>query len=197
MSLPTFFGLNAVTRALMAQQAAVDTVNQNISNASTPGYSEQTAEISASDPYTVTAFDRPSLAGQIGTGSQVIAVNRAVDEMLNAQIRTSTQSTGQLDTMDDLYTQIQGIINDPSNQGVNTAATNFFNAVHDLSNSPEDAGARTSLQQAGATLSGTISTAYQQLTSLQQSLNGKVQSIVTDINSTIQQIAQLNSQISE
>src|SRR5581483_7252145 len=97
--LPTFFGLNAVTRALMAQQEAIDVVNQNISNASTPGYSRQAPVVTAFDPYTAPAFDRPSLAGQIGTGAIVSKVTRYVDEMLNAQIRSGTQSQGQLQTM--------------------------------------------------------------------------------------------------
>ena len=67
--LPTFFGLNTVTRALLAQQEAVDVVNQNISNSNTPGYSLQDPVLQATDPYTATAFNRPSLAGQLGTGS--------------------------------------------------------------------------------------------------------------------------------
>ena len=43
--LPTFFGLNTVTRALIAQQQAVDVLNHNIANAATPGYSRQRANL--------------------------------------------------------------------------------------------------------------------------------------------------------
>src|SRR5712692_10397843 len=139
--------MNAVTRALMAQQEAVNVVNQNISNASTPGYSRQQAIITAFDPYTVPAFDRPSMAGQLGTGSLVSKINRFVDEMLNTQIRNGTQSQGQFRTMDDLYSQIQGIFNDPSNQAINTASTNFYNAIHAVANNPESADARSAMQQ--------------------------------------------------
>jgi flagellar hook-associated protein FlgK len=195
--LPTFFGLDSVVRALMAQQEAVDVVNQNISNASTPGYSEQSPVVTAFDPYTNPAFDRPVLNGQLGTGSVVTSVKRAVDEMLNAQIRTGNQSTGQLQAMNDLYTQIQAIFDDPSNEAINTAATDFFNAVHDLANQPEATDARTSLQQQGVTLATAIGYRYNQLTALQSTLNTKVQTIVADINNTTQQIALLNNQIAE
>ena len=85
--LPTFFGLNTVTRALLAQQEAVDVLNQNIANVGTPGYSRQEAQLEATDPYTVVAFNRPSLSGQLGTGSFVPRINRYQDELLNSQIR--------------------------------------------------------------------------------------------------------------
>ncbi len=195
--LPTFFGLNTVVRALMAQQEAVNVVNQNISNASTPGYSRQVAEISAFDPYTAVAFDRPSLPGQIGTGALVTKINRMQDELLNAQIRQQNQISNQNSTMNDVYTQIQAIYNDSTTTGVNQAATAFFNAVHDLSNNPESIPAREAMQQQGQTLSSAITADYAQLTSLQLDMNTKVQTIVADINTTTQQIATLNTQIAQ
>ena len=195
--LPTFFGLNTVTRALLAQQEAVDVVNQNIANASTPGYSRQQAILTATDPYTSVAFDRPSLPGQLGTGATVSKIKRFQDELLNTQIRAQNQTTGQYEAMDDLYTQVQAIYNDPSTLAVNQASTNFFNAVHDLSNNPESVPAREALQQQGQTLSAAIGTDYQQLTTLQGDLNTKVGTIVADVNTTIQQIASLNTQIAQ
>ncbi|MGH2366519.1 MAG: flagellar hook-associated protein FlgK, partial [Chloroflexota bacterium] len=195
--LPTFFGLNTVTRALLAQQEAVDVVNQNIANASTPGYSRQQAILTATDPYTSVAFDRPSLPGQLGTGATVSKIKRFQDELLNTQIRAQNQTTGQYEAMDDLYTQVQAIYNDPSTLAVNQASTNFFNAVHDLSNNPESVPAREALQQQGQTLSAAIGTDYQQLTTLQGDLNAQVGTIVADVNTTIQQIASLNTQIAQ
>src|SRR5581483_5366886 len=195
--LPSFFGLNTVTRALMTQQEAIDVVNQNISNASTPGYSRQSAVITATDPYTAPAFDHPTFSGQIGTGAQVTKIDRFQDELLNSQIRVGSQSVGQLQVLDDLYTQIQAIYNDPSNVAINSAATDFFNAVHDMSNDPESMAARQSLQEQGQNLASAISSRYQALTQVQSDMNTKVQSIVSDINSTISQIANLNLQITQ
>src|SRR5579884_553437 len=195
--LPTFFGLNTVTRALLAQQEAVDVLNQNIANVQTPGYSRQDAQLEATDPYTDVAFNRPSLAGQLGTGSFVARINRFQDELLNSQIRYTNQSVGQLQVMDDHYTQIQAIYNDPSNVALNSAASTFFNSIHDLTNNPESDSARQLVQQNGATLAHAISTRYQQLITLQQDLNTKTLAIVRDINSIVRQIAGLNNHIAE
>jgi flagellar hook-associated protein FlgK len=195
--LPTFFGLNTVTRALLAQQEAVNVVNQNISNVNTPGYSRQDAVFNATDAYTLVAFNRPSLAGQIGTGSTVTTINRFQDELLNSQIRFTNQSVGQYQVMDDQFTQIQAIYNDPSNVALNSAASTFFDSVHGLSNTPEDSAARQLVEQTGATLTHAISTRYSQLTTLQSDLNTKVQAIVTEINNKITQIAALNNGIAQ
>jgi len=195
--LPTFFGLNTVTRALLAQQEAIDVLNQNVSNANTQGYSRQTAVIQATDPYTAVAFDRPSLSGQLGQGASVTTINRAQDELLNSQIRFTNQSVGQLQVMNDAYTQIQAIYNDPSNVAINSAASNFFNSIHDLTNTPEDDSARQLVQQNGSTLANAISTRFQQLTTLQSDLNTKVSTIVRDINNDINQIATMNHAIAE
>lgn len=195
--LPTFFGLNTVTRALLAQQEAIDVLNQNVANVNTPGYSRQDAELQATDPYTVVAFNRPSLNGQLGTGAYVPVINRFQDELINSQIRYTNQSVGKLQQMDDSYTQIQAIYNDPSNVAVNSAASNFFNSIHDLTNTPESDASRQLVQQSGSTLAHAISTRYQQLTTLQGDLNTKVGSIVTDVNNYIRQIATLNHSIAE
>src|SRR5205814_663519 len=66
-----------------------------------------------------------------------------------------------------------------------------------LANQPEATDARESLQQQGVTLASAIAFRYNQLTSLQSDLNGKVQTIVADINSTIRQIGLLNNQIAQ
>src|SRR5436309_3567390 len=128
--LPSFFGLNTVTRALLAQQEAVDVVNQNISYAVFCLKKKKDAIITATDPYTAPAFHHPTFSVQIGTGAMVSKIDRFQDELLNSQIRSTSQSVGQLETMDDLYTQIQAIYNDPSNVAINSSATSFFNAVH-------------------------------------------------------------------
>ena len=98
---------------------------------------------------------------------------RYQDELLNSQIRFTSQSVGQLQVMDDHYTQIQAIYNDPSNIALNSASSTFFNSIHDLSNNPESDSARQLVQQNGATLAHAVSTRYSQLTTLQMDLNSK------------------------
>ena len=63
----TFGGIETSLRALRAQQLALEVTGHNISNANTPGYSRQVADMSATDPYSVPTMNRLIISGQIGT----------------------------------------------------------------------------------------------------------------------------------
>ena len=62
----TFSGISIALRALQAQQASLDVTSHNVANANTPGFSRQTAVLSA------LAGPAPMLSGvsngQYGTG---------------------------------------------------------------------------------------------------------------------------------
>ena len=67
----TMIGYSIGLSALTASQEAIDVAGQNISNANTPGYHRQTADLRASQP---TLEDNLS----IGTGVTVTDISRAL-----------------------------------------------------------------------------------------------------------------------
>jgi flagellar hook-associated protein 1 FlgK len=89
----TFGGLEVGLRALRAHQLALEVTGHNIANADTPGYSRQVANLTATRPYTIPSFQRPTTAGQIGTGVVVEDILRMRDEFVDVQIRK--ESTNQ------------------------------------------------------------------------------------------------------
>ena len=48
----TFLGINTAMSSLQAQQAALNTLSNNIANANTPGYKRQRAILSEGNPLT-------------------------------------------------------------------------------------------------------------------------------------------------
>ena len=60
MAISTFMGLETSLRGLLAQQQALDVTSHNIANASTTGYSRQTAVLVAS-PWASTIWSRRRL----------------------------------------------------------------------------------------------------------------------------------------
>src|SRR5438105_858210 len=103
----TFAGLAMSLRALMAQQAALDTTNQNIANASTPGYSRQVADITAFDPYTTPAYNSPAGPGQFGTGSLVDGIDRVRDQFIDTQWRIENQTLGDAQIQQGVLQRVQ------------------------------------------------------------------------------------------
>jgi hypothetical protein len=72
------------SRAMQAQMTGVDVTGQNLANVSTPGYTRQTVDIQTSP-------DISTSIGQEGTGANVVAIQRAVNTLLNSQIVTQSK----------------------------------------------------------------------------------------------------------
>ena len=79
----TFHGLEVAKRALFAQQTALSTTGQNISNANTEGYSRQRAEMVSGRPLYSPSTSNPNPAVQVGTGVEVKEVVRIRDQFLD------------------------------------------------------------------------------------------------------------------
>lgn len=187
--------LNTANSTLQADQTVIETIDHNVANANSPGYTLQTANLVAAPPYTVPSMMRATGPGQIGAGVQVNGIDRSRDALLDNQYRYQNQYAGQYATLNTQYTQIQGILNEPSPTGLSANMNKFFSSWQALGDDPTNAGARASLQQAGVTLASNFNSDAQQLTQAQQQADAAVTTAVTNINNVATQIANLNSQI--
>lgn len=190
-----FFGLDIATRALRTQQTLVDVTNQNIANANTPGYSRQSATVTASAAYPIPVFSQTGV-GQLGTGVQVTAVTRARDTFVDSQMRTQLSSQGRWTARQTALTQLEATVNEPSSTGLSSMLTKYFQGWQNVANSPSDASARASLVQQGQSLTDTFNNLSKQFTQQQSDLDNQVGLTVSNINDYAQQIANINKQIS-
>lgn len=187
--------LNTANLALQADQIVIATIDHNVANAQSEGYSQQTAHLVTTPPYTVPSMMRPTGPGQIGSGVQVQSITRSRDALLDAQFRYQNQYAGQWTTLDNMYTQLQGVLTEPSTTGLNSKLSNFFNSWHALSDDPTNTGARASVQQSGIALASTLNSDAQQLAQSKSVADAQVGAAVTTINNNLTQIANLNGQI--
>ena len=74
----------------MANQVQINTAGHNISNANTEGYSRQRVHIKEFDPLYRPDLERAEVAGQIGQGTDVQAIKRVRDELLDTRIVAQT-----------------------------------------------------------------------------------------------------------
>ncbi|HKD74860.1 MAG TPA: flagellar hook-associated protein FlgK [Ktedonobacterales bacterium] len=190
-----FMALNTANSGLQADQASIETIDHNVSNANTPGYSQQTAHLVASPAYTAPSLMRAAGPGQFGTGVTVQNVIRARDSLLDGQYRYQNQLAGQWSTLDTQYTQVQGILQEPSTTGLNAKLTAFWNNWQQLADDPTNIGARAGLQQSAIALTTTFNNDAQQLTEAQQTADNAVTNAVNTVNNLTTQIANLNGQI--
>ncbi len=174
--------------ALNAAQAGLATTQNNIANASTPGYNrEVTVQVAAPAQNTGSGF--------VGQGVEVTTVQRMYNQYLSNQ---ANQLQGQSSQLNTYYSQIQQINNmlaDPTS-GVQPALQNFFNAVNGVASLPQSMPARQSMVSTAQSLSSTFQSLSQQLTNISAGVNGQITTGVNTINAFAQQIAALNQSIS-
>lgn len=191
----SFFGLDTALRGLTADQVALDTINHNITNANTTGYSRQSVNLQASTPIPVPTMNRDPSAGQLGTGVDITSISRASDPFTNQQLRYESSLQSAASSHQGILTQMESIFNEPSTTGINSQMSQFWNSWQALSNNPADMGARSNVRQQGQTLAGTVQQVYSQLSQLQGSLDQQVGTLTTQVNQISAQISNLNSQI--
>lgn len=179
-------GLNIGKSALYAQQSALQIVGNNIANVNTPGYSRQKVKM-------ISGKTNP--IGQMSSGVTVEGASRAKDVLIDSILRRETQSLGHYETLKSSLEQIESIFNEPSDTGLSSLMSRFFNAWEDLANNPEDLSARIVLRERGAALTNAINETHFRLSQLQQDIGETLKGKVKEVNNIAQQIANLNQQI--
>ncbi len=177
--------LNMGRQALSAHQRAIAVTSNNISNVNTPGYSRQ-------KPIYETA---PPLNGVFGTGVQIAQVRSVVDTFLQRQIISGQSTLGRFGVEKGLMDRVEGIFNDTSADGIDTAISDFFAAVNDLSSNPSGTAERIVLLERGRSLSQTIRSADAQLKSISRDVDTEIRGRVDEVNVLAEKIADLNKQI--
>ncbi|MBI3968728.1 MAG: flagellar hook-associated protein FlgK [Chloroflexi bacterium] len=190
-----FFGLDLGLRALQANQAAMDVANHNVANANTEGFSRQNVALETTVPYTIPAMNALTGAGQIGTGVVVGSIERARDGFLDLQFRNEVATKQEAQVAQNALEEVEAIFNEPSDSGISALFGEFFRSWGDLANDPSDSSARATVVQKSITLTNAFNRTADQLTKIQNNLDGQVDLAVTDANSLAGQLATLNKQI--
>ncbi len=188
-------GLDIAFRALQAQQQAIDVANHNIANANTPGYSRQVAHFAATPPAAL--INVSGGIGQTGTGVVVTDIERSRSVFTDYQIRGETQSLGQWEKMSESMKQVEVVFNEPSDSGLNDLMSRFWQSWQELTNNPQDAGARRALVEQSDSLAMAFNRNYSQLTAIQQDVDRQIALETSQINEMAQRISTLNVKIGQ
>lgn len=191
----TFMGLEASKRGLYTQQSALYTTGHNISNANTLGYTRQRVNMEATAGFPGSGLNTPTTPGHIGTGVQAHSVQRMRDEFTDRQFRQESNKLGYWQSATKSISQMEDIMSEPSEFGINQGFTDFWKSIQDVSANPEDASPRKVMLAKAEALADSFNYNYKQLQTIQSNLGNEISVSVGQINSILKQIAALNSQI--
>ncbi|HEY8878228.1 MAG TPA: flagellar hook-associated protein FlgK [Roseateles sp.] len=175
-------------RAMFANQAALQTIGQNIANANTPGYSRQSVVLT-------TSAGQYTGAGFFGKGVDVETVVRSHNDFLTKEA-ASAKATATADaTRAEQLARMEKIF-PPGTDGLGYAASQFLNAMVDVTSRPSDPSARQVALGRANEMAVRFSNAGQQVTDLQAGIVSDLKANVVVVNELAKQIANVNDQIS-
>ena len=180
--------LDIADSAMTANQAAMNTVSQNVANVNTPFYnSENPIETEApavvGTPYTY------------GTGVNVNQIQRTTNDFVQSEVNNETTQNSYFTTQYQGLNQIQNLFNDQSGSGFSSQISQFFNDFQNVANNPSNLSQRTALLSDAQSLTGSINNAYTTIMNTVSSTNTSINGVIPQVNSLTSQIAGLNQQI--
>ncbi len=174
--------------ALSAYQAALQVTGQNIANVSTPGYTRSTTRLSAL-PGNITT------AGQLGRGVQVSNIRRQISESLQTRLRTAIGDRTSANIERDALNRIEAVLNPLGDTNLGSLVSEFFGAVNDLQNNPENIATRGIVVNTGVTLTQKIRDIRSDLLAARNEINQEITTAVQTGDQLASQIADLNERI--
>lgn len=178
--------LLGASSALEAFQYALTATQNNIDNASTPGYARQTVALEA-DPFDPAV----GLGGGVAPGplvdSRDLMAERDVWQQAGAQGDASGQSSA--------LTAVQNAVPVSDGGGIPAALSTFFSDASAWSAAPTNGTAQQNVMLAASALAQSFQTTAAAVSSASQSITQDIGSTVGQINSITGQIATLNASI--
>ena len=173
--------------ALQAFQTANSVTSNNIANANTPGYADESVVLAGQVPQGTTS-------SAIGDGVSVVAINRAVDQLNNNQLYTSQSNLGQLNSLQTYSNQVDNIIGTTAG-GLTTSLQSYYSAWSTLANNPSSTASGQAVLSAAQAVASSFQSTNSQLQALNTGINAGITSDVSQINSLAASIASLNTKI--
>jgi flagellar hook-associated protein 1 FlgK len=193
----TFFGLSIGASALQAAQIGENVVGNNIANANTPGYSEETLNLTENPPYSPADGSTILQPGMVGTGVNATSITRATDDFATGQLRDALSEQSFNTTQQSALQQVQTAFGEPSTTGLDSALSSFYQSFNNVQSNPEDNGVRAATIQDGVAVTSSMHTISQQLGDVSTALTQQSTANMTTLNNDGAQIATLNIQISQ
>jgi flagellar hook-associated protein 1 FlgK len=173
--------------ALQAFQTAISVTSNNIANADTPGYADESVDLA-------TAAPQDAGGVSVGSGVEVGSISRAFSQLSENQYNTSQSGLGQADSLQTYTSQLDNIIGTTAG-GLTTALQNYYDAWSTVANDPTSTAARQALIGQAQSATASLNSTNSQLQTLNTSINTGITADVQQINSIAQSIGTLNQQI--
>ncbi len=183
-----------MSQALDADQAALNIVANNVANANTTGYTEETPNWQENQPIVIDGVSYGSGVTETGLTSVRDSVLVARLDQQQQLASASASRLTALNTIQALFTPDSGSSSSTAGD-IGSDITSFFSSLSSLEANPTVSSDRQAVLSAAKTLAGDISNAAGSLNSQRSALDQEAAGVASQVNSLTTTIAQLNQQI--
>ena len=176
--------IDLASSGLRATQSGINVVSQNIANSNSVGYTRRTLTVSQ------------QVTGNATSGVVTNGVSRALDTIVQKQLRLETAGAAYTGVKADYATSPDGLLDATSGTGTLPSLMSSLTAsVTSLANNPASYTNRTGVLSAASTISSTLNSLSSSVQTLRQNAEDGIARDVAQSNTLVSKIAQLNGQM--
>jgi flagellar hook-associated protein 1 FlgK len=175
--------------ALLSYQSALQVIGNNISNAGSPDYTRQTPGLSSVNGPGLPEGMRP------GAGVALTSLKRNLDEALENRLRAAIGETEAQVARQQALAQVEALFDASGGLQLAARTNEFFNAMSDVQNAPDDIAARQLAIATGTSLAESLRQMRRSLGDLGADFNTRIAGLVETANDLSERIAELNTEI--
>lgn len=177
---------------LSATSVQISVTSSNISNADTTGYTRKAANQSS------------SITNGVGTGVTVTGITSTVDKLLLKSLISATSDLGAADTTNTYLTSLEKLYGSTSSTDDSSTGTSLANsiaslesALSSLASTPSSASLQSNVVSALDDVASQLRETSSGIQKLRSDADKEIASSIGDVNTDLQQIADLNAQIKQ
>lgn len=163
-------------------------MGHNLANINTKGYTRQAVN-HAENRYETYPW------GQQGNGVYIQEIRQIRDQFLDIKYREQTEQHGYYEARNAVFEQVQDIMNEFTNEGMQKSMNLFWNQWNEISKTPDNLTNRAMLVESAQAMIDNANHVSAQLDSLQRNLNVNIENTVKRINEIAKDIAAMNKKI--
>jgi flagellar hook-associated protein 1 FlgK len=176
--------LSSGLSAIMTNSAALKVTADNISNVNTPGYSRRVAQLETQAP-----------GGELA-GVKLASIERVVSTYFDREALIANGTAARYDVQSQIMSQLDGALGRPGDgESIGSKLDALYASLGQASLDPSSLASRLGTMSQFQSLAQTISNLAGSVATLRGNADEQISSVVSEANSLIQQIYQLNPQI--
>ncbi len=176
--------------SLLATRRALDTTAHNVANSATAGYNRQNVMLES-----IPSGGFVVASGSSGRGVSIAGVQRMYDSFTSLQLITEKANLSYWQSYQSGMINVENMFNEASDTGIYPAIADFFHAWQEVSQYPEAYAQRTLLINKAEYLATRINRSAISLDDERSRIFQGSQALVTEANTIVNRIADLNEKI--